>query len=106
MRKPDRVKNVDTPNMPPGTKVKPWWYSSIAATATPRIPSSPGTYRPAGRGCAALVPAGSTRAGSTWATSTTTSTGRASASAVPSSVPVSARGSRLTGSVVVIQAPP
>ena len=39
MRKPDRVKNVDTPRNPPVIQGAPAWNSSTAATARPRRPS-------------------------------------------------------------------
>ena len=40
IRKPDSVKNAETPRNPPRSGSHPMWYSSTAATATPRRPSS------------------------------------------------------------------
>lgn len=42
-RKPDSTKKRSTPRKPPGASVVPW-KSSTAATATPRSPSSAGTW--------------------------------------------------------------
>ena len=40
MRKPDSVKNVETPRKPPFAQPKPPWYSSTAIRETARRPSS------------------------------------------------------------------
>jgi hypothetical protein len=43
MRKPERVKNVETPRNPPRAAPKPWWKHMTAARAMARMPSSAGT---------------------------------------------------------------
>ena len=42
MRKPDSVKNTDTPTYPPGMNPNPAWNSTTNATARARTPSSAG----------------------------------------------------------------
>jgi len=42
IKKPDRVKNVDTPRYPPLIQETPPWNTSTASTASARTPSSAG----------------------------------------------------------------
>ena len=44
MRKPDSVKNVETPRKPPFAQPNPPWYSSTAMSETARRPSSAPTW--------------------------------------------------------------
>ena len=48
MRKPDSVKNVETPRNPPGAHSNRWWKHRTPSRATARNPSRAGTYRSAG----------------------------------------------------------
>jgi hypothetical protein len=44
IRKPDRVKKIDTPRKPPLAHENPPWKHSTATTASPRSPSSAGRW--------------------------------------------------------------
>ena len=43
-RKPDSVKNVETPRKPPTMRPRPAWKATTATTANPRRPSRPGRF--------------------------------------------------------------